>query len=242
MGKAELMGNADTKKRTATDGLRLREAAQRKRLAAKFLAEIGDATGAGFERREAADMARNADEMLALPSKPNIGTGGELFLSPEDSGNLPGLAATVEDPDWVTAEASRDRLELAADAQCLAMAADAAETIRAENSLEKMLAHQMAAAHASAMRVMARAEHEMWTANLQGGRVRHESHLSATRLMNTAARLMGSFQDGMATLEKMRRGGRQVVVVQHVQVPGGQTVVTGAVNTGGKVGRGDAER
>ena len=67
VGDTGLMGKADTKKRTATDGLRLREAAQRKRLAAKFLAEIGDATGAGFERREAADMARNADEMLALP-------------------------------------------------------------------------------------------------------------------------------------------------------------------------------
>ncbi len=236
------MGKADSKKRTATDGLRLREAAQRKRLAAKFLAEIGDATGAGFERREADDMARNADEMLVLPSKPNIGTGGELFLSPEDSGNMPGLAATVEDPDWVTAEASRDRLELAADAQCLAMAADAAETIRAENSLEKMLAHEMAAAHASAMRLMARAEHELWTANLQAGRVRHDSHLSATRLMNTAARLMGSFQDGMATLEKMQRGGKQVVVVQHVEVSGGQAVVTGAVNTGGNTGRGDAEK
>ena len=85
---AGLVAKADTKKRTATDGLRLREAAQRKRLAANFLAKTGDTLGAGFERREADDMARNADEMLALPSKPKIGTGGELFLSPEDSGNL----------------------------------------------------------------------------------------------------------------------------------------------------------
>ncbi len=155
------------------------------------------------------------------------------------------MALTVEDPDAVTVDASRDRLGLASDAHCLALAADAAETIRAENSLEKMLAHQMAAAHVASMRLIGRAEDEMHAAKFQGGHSKHDTHLSATRLLNTAARLIASFQDGMATLHKMRRGGRQVVTVQHVQVSsGGQAVVAGAIHgsTGGYKERGRGEK
>ncbi len=145
------------------------------------------------------------------------------------------MALTVEDPDAVTVEASRDRLDLASDAHCLALAADAAETIRAENSLEKMLAHQMAAAHAASMRLIGRAEDELHGASLVGSHARHKGQLSATRLLNTAARLMTSFQDGMTALHRMRRGGRQVVTVQHVQVSdGGQAVVAGTVEPSGR--------
>ncbi len=144
-------------KQTGADGLRLREAVKRKHVTARHLAEIGDTLGARYERWEADDIAQRAEEILSLPEKPAIGTGGKLFLSPEDAAEKPGLALTVEDPDAVTVDASRDRLDLASDAHCLALAADAAETIRAENSLEKMLAHQMAAAHAASMRLIGRA-------------------------------------------------------------------------------------
>lgn len=223
------------KKETAADGMRLREAVKRKHVTARHLAEIGDALGARYERREADQIAQRAEEILSLPEKPAIGTGGELFLSPEDAAEKPGLALTVEDPDGVTVDASRDRLDLTADAHCLALAADAAETIRAENSLEKMLAHQMAAAHAASMRLIGRAEDELHGASLLGSHARHEGQLSATRLLNTAARLMTSFQDGMMALHKMRRGGRQVVTVQHVQVSdGGQAVVAGIVESSGR--------
>ncbi len=121
----------DNKKETATDGLRLREAVKQKHVTARHLAEIGDTLGARYERWEADDIAQRAEEILSLPEKPAIGTGGKLFLSPEDAAEKPGLALTVEDPDAVTVDASRDRLDLASDAHCLALAADAAETIRA---------------------------------------------------------------------------------------------------------------
>ena len=49
----------------------------------------------------------------------------------------------------LTATASRQRLELTGNSILLAV--DAAETIEARNSLEKMLAHQLAAAHRLAM-------------------------------------------------------------------------------------------
>jgi hypothetical protein len=40
-------------------------------------------------------------------------------------------------------------------------------------------------------------------------------------------------QEGLLTLQKIRTGGKQIVVVQHVQVSdGGQAVITGSVKSG----------
>jgi hypothetical protein len=63
------------------------------------------------------------------------------------------LHNTITAPNCVTADASRERLELAHNAGALEMGIDAAETIQAANSLEKMLAHQMAAIHGATMRM-----------------------------------------------------------------------------------------
>src|SRR5262245_46249272 len=99
----------------------------------------------------AADDLRWADEMLAqartkqLPStRTEIGAGGEL-IDRESVGSH--LVDTVAHPDYVTAEASRDRLGLANQAGSLSLALDAADTIQAQDGLEKMLVHQMAALH-----------------------------------------------------------------------------------------------
>ena len=115
----------------------------------------------------------------------------------------------------------------------LAMGIDAAESIGAENSLEKMLAHQMAIAHEAIMRMTDRAmsyEH-----NTSGDQT------EACRCANTAARLMGAFQSGMLTLQKLRTGGNQTVTVQHVNVqPGLVQAIIGNVQSrqgvGGKRG------
>jgi hypothetical protein len=54
--------------------------------------------------------------------------------------------------------------------------------------------------------------------------------LEAGRLMNASAQMMDSYQRGLLTLERIRSGGRQTVVVQHVNVSdGGQAVVAGQV-------------
>jgi hypothetical protein len=138
----------------------------------------------------------------------------------------------------VNVEASRDRLELAAEAGCLALAADAAETIRAENSLEKMLAHQLATAHRLSMAMAGRAA--MHTANASHadfGLAQREFHATeAVQAAGAAARMMDVFQRGLLTLQRLRTGGRQTVVVQHVVVgDGGQAaiVATGTMNTRG---------
>jgi hypothetical protein len=185
-------------------------------------------------------FANEADEfaanILTLPEKPIVGTGGELSL--ED--NPIGLRSTVDNPDAVNALASRDRLTLAADANCLDLAADTAETIQAKNSLEKMLAHQMAAAHVTAMKLAAQSQDMIEKAQFSNNeKIRDSRMLNATRLVNASGRMMDAFQKGAETLRKLRTGGKQTVVVQHVHVTnGGQAVVAGTVDKGGSRGGG----
>src|SRR5215475_3748603 len=113
----------------------------------------------------AADDLRLADEMLAQArtkqlqsTRTEIGAGGEL-INREKVGSH--LVDTVAHPDYVTAEASRDRLGLASQAGSLSLALDAADTIQAQDSLEKMLVHEMAVIHYGMMRAAARMNEEL---------------------------------------------------------------------------------
>ena len=50
----------------------------------------------------------------------------------------------------------------------------------------------------------------------------HQSlSIEAGRLLNASARMMDSYQHGMLTIQKVRSGGQQTVVVQHVNVGDG---------------------
>jgi hypothetical protein len=69
-------------------------------------------------------------------------------------------------------------MQLAADAGVLELAADAAESIQAQNSLERMLSHQMAAAHNYGMQLLTRAMDSKHPA------------VEAARLVNAASRLL----------------------------------------------------
>ena len=73
--------------------------------------------------------------------------GGELVPAEPDHRHGGSMRNTVADPSYITADASKSRLDLAFDAGVLEIGLDAAETIEARNSLEKMMAHQMAAQH-----------------------------------------------------------------------------------------------
>jgi len=46
--------------------------------------------------------------------------------------------------------------------------------------------------------------------------------------------MMAAFNEGMLTLTKIRNGGRQTVVVQHIDNRGGRAVVAGQVTGRGK--------
>ena len=93
------------------------------------------------------------------------------------------------------------------------------DTIQAENSLEKMLAHQLAAAHKAIMEMIGSVVPHSRDAALQN------------RRLNVAARGLSVYQEGLLTLKKLRLGGHQRISVQHIQVSnGGQAIVGDVVN------------
>jgi hypothetical protein len=203
-------------------------------------APCNDALGAAFMRQDADSLEYQAKKDLQA-NESNIHqvvTGGELTISDEQALESPKLINTVNKPDSITAEASRDRLELVLDVDCIGLAVDAAETIQAENSLEKMLAHQLATAHKLAMTF---AKQALIYLNKPTSRPQEQYDLNAVegaRAANTSAKLMDVYQKGILALSKVRTGGKQTVTVQHVNVTdGGQAVVTGALKTGIKDGK-----
>ena len=166
-----------------------------------------------------------ADQMLKPPEK-LVKADREVI----DLGNLGFvsgyLADTLDNPNMISVDASGQRMNLAAGSGILQIAVDAAESAQAGNSLEKVLCHQMAAAHHAAMRLVAR----VGNGSLP---IAEEARLS-----NAAARMMQVYQEAFLTLQKIRSGGRQTVMVQHVQVSdGGQAVIAGSVKGGGRKDR-----
>jgi len=242
------------KTESVEDALRNQVEADRKRALAETMAdEWSDPTGARFELAEAQALDASAAAYLDTASHTTaplkVGNGGEIVLRTQEAmAKVPGIIDTVHDTsaDMLNAEASRNRLELAASAHALIIGVDAAQSIQARNSLEKMLVHQLAASHVLAMKFAARATDLLRRMELNPG---HQMlSVEASRAAGTAARLMSTSQDGLATLERIRRGGKQTVKVVHVhqQVAvgrGGKAMVAGAVKTGGgrrrgKVGNG----
>jgi hypothetical protein len=207
--------------------------------------EVWDPIGARWDRQAARDLDAGAEKVLdpsnCLAAPLSVGRGGELIVETADAPTFTAelLRDTVKDsPDMITARASMARVELAMGADILAMAVDTADTIRASNSLEKMLAGQLTALHMLAMKNAATAGSFATKAADPHGIVpwqqREIASVEAARSTNAASRASEAFQRGMLTLDRLRNGGRQNVVVQHVNVAqGGQAVVAGAVQQGG---------
>jgi len=97
-----------------------------------------------------------------------------------------------------------------------AMAVDASASIQSRNSLEKMMAHQLAAVHRVVM------DHLAFLPS------HYEIEAQAKRL-NAAAWCMSVYQQGLLTLQKLRQGGHQRISVQYVDVTDGSQAVIGNV-------------
>jgi hypothetical protein len=140
--------------------------------------------------------------------------GGEVI--PQHSQEL---VDTLAAPNVVALDASAHRLDLVTrlGTDVAAMALDAADTMLANNSLEKMLAHQMAVLHSSAMTYAGQAA----LAQDQG---------RAVSMMNLALRSMETFQKGLVTIKRLRGTGEQRITIQHVNVGEGGRAVIGQVN------------
>jgi hypothetical protein len=201
----------------------------------------GDPLTAVLRKRAATYAERVRTEAPEYMQK--VGAGGELVPASMLGDNSRALEyrSTVDRPDCVAIEASRDRLELADKAGALEMGLDLADTIQADNSVEKMLVHQMAAAHNSAMRMTAlvnRRLESMANTNQLTTMQDERQNIEICRLAGTVARMMNTFQQGMLTLQRVRTGGEQrVVVEQHQYVTrvedGGQAVIGPKVRTRG---------
>jgi hypothetical protein len=166
------------------------------------------------------------------------GNGGEFLVNREGALTAsPGFRDTVyERADMLAAEASLQRLELAGELNVVTLAVDMAESIGAKNSVERALAHQMAAAHKLAMQMAAKADHFTSLCQSWDTMTRQQlQSIEAARMAAASARMMDAFGRAAMTLERLRNGGRQVVTVQHVNVAnGGQAVVGGVVKTRGR--------
>jgi hypothetical protein len=197
------------------------------RLRSKIAKGRGDAVG---------DLAGtdldSASRVPAPPSLSEVAIGGELVPADSD------LRDTVTNPDYVTVDASKDRLDLAHNAGVLELALDASDSINAKNSLEKMMAHQMTVLHQATMKLAASLD---GTQHISPSALSwQQRNIEQCRLAGTLAKLTTAFQSGLLALHRTRSGGRQHVTVrhtvQHVHVnEGGQAVVAGKIS-GKKMG------
>lgn len=162
------------------------------------------------------------------------GQGGET--APPDDPDRPWrqrelAQAVAATPSVLAADASLARLRLARDAGVLNMAVEAAQDAGAATATERMLAHQLAAAHQAAMALFAAADGELHKHRVASN-VNPGALTEATRCATAGARVLAAFAQGAVALDRLRHGNRQVVTVQHVTVAeGGQAVVAGSVTT-----------
>jgi hypothetical protein len=224
----------------SADAVKMQLRAQRHRQVADHLQATGDRVGPMFERAEADRLELEADLILDpvvhATGPVRVGNGGELAIGTRAM--RPFVDTVRERPDMLAIDASQRRMELADKANVLQLGLDAATSIQASNSLEKMLAHQMAAAHTAALELQAEAR-DLLRAYKRSGYAHQQLSIEAGRLMNASARMMDAYQHGLLTLQKIRSGGTQTVIVQHVNVgDGGRAMVAGQVKVRGKKGRG----
>jgi hypothetical protein len=224
--------NPDPRKPSAVAD-RILKAAEATKAAVAGIAH-GDSLGP-IDKRRADTLEAGSRWPLDECQVEGTGAGGELRLNLrlEDWQDRE-LRDTIKRPDCVTATATVERLRQANAAGCLDTALDMADTIKPRNNLERMLAHQLAAAHNAAMRmtglVMVHTHNAEHRCGFVESFARCQQHgIEAARLANAAARMMAAFNEGVLALAKIRTGGRQTVVVQHIANRGGQAVVAGQV-------------
>lgn len=177
----------------------------------------GDTVAAEQHEAMAAIQADKAEMLLKVRNSPEMAHGEAI----------PKRGMTIKDtlaaPDAVALDASAHRLELLDQlgTDCAALALDAADSIGAENSLERMLAHQLAAAHKAALGLFDKA-------------MLCRDVTDKTRLLNAASRMMNTFQAGLLTIQRLRSKGEQHITVQHVTVASGGRAIVGNVRGRGE--------
>jgi hypothetical protein len=171
----------------------------------RALAPEYDPVRCDFDFGLANEMEREAQALL-IPEHPlQAGLGGEIIPPMKDG--LPGLESALQMPDLLNLEASVQRSSLIERAGVLELGIETAKDTRAQGSVQKMISHQMAAAHKRAMNLLAESQE---TKDVD----------VACKKARTAAKMMDAFSRAALTLQRLQTGASQVVQVQHVQVNG----------------------
>ncbi|GKS59423.1 hypothetical protein YTPLAS18_29500 [Nitrospira sp.] len=164
-------------------------------------------TRAEWARMMAVEMRKQAEARAKMPDTRL----GEAVPDPQETS---GLRDTLTVPHLAAVEASLDRSRLLTQdgLDVAAMALDAANSIQAQNSIEKMLAHQLAAVHKQAMQQMSQAQFE-------------QSTDAQAKRLHSATRCLAAFREGLIALHRVRQGGRQNIRVQYVHMGSGAQAV-----------------
>jgi len=155
--------------------------------AARAKAQRAESQDEAVRNRMTAALAEmDSGNCLKVPED-SVRASGEM-MSPDFMRSCPScyLIDTLQNPSMVSVIASEYRVDLAAyiDSRVAELAVDTAQSAQAANSAEKMLCHQMAAAHRAAMKML-------------GQSVRVSNYpVEVARLSNAAARMVRVFQEG----------------------------------------------
>ncbi len=182
------------------------------RVVAKQYREWGDEASADTHESYADEYVGKAGALMQPAAIPPMALGEAV------PARRTRLVNTLKLPDVAALDASAHRLDLLGrmGTDCAAMALDAAATIEAGNSLEKMLAHQLAVAHKTAMTLTDKA-----TFQPDAG--------EKARMLNTACRMMETYQRGLLTLQRLRSSGERNSAVQFVTVADGGQAIIGTI-------------
>jgi hypothetical protein len=181
--------------------LKMQREAQRKRA----LAPMNDQRRRNFDLQWADGLETDALAMLQPAHPLALGAGGEIV--PPVSMGLQGLESIVGEPDLLNLGASSQRTDLIDKAGVLELALETAHQSDVKGPIQKMITHQLAAAHKRALDLMAESAQTT------------DSDI-ACKKAKVAAKMMDSFCRAALTLERLKTGASQVVTVQHLQVNG----------------------
>jgi hypothetical protein len=162
----------------------------------------------------AVSLEAEAADLMKPAGIPKL-SGGEVLSMPNDAGPVYEIQNTLRNPDQAAIDASVMRTDLlwSHHTDLVALAVDTAASAKAGNSLEKMLAHQLALIHVLTMKTGARAlEFEKRQAPYGEG-FRREDSIELGRLTNAVGRLTSAFQEGLLTMQRLKTGASQTVTV-----------------------------
>jgi hypothetical protein len=179
--------------------LKMQREAQRRRA----LAPDNDPFRRSFDLQWADGLEVDAQALLTPDQPLVLGAGGEIV--PPASMGLQGLESIIGGADLLNLGASRQRTELIDKAGVLELALETANQQDVKGPVQKMIAHQLAAAHKRGIELMAESAQAK------------DPDISIKKA-RASARLMDAFSRSALTLQRLQSGGGQTIQVQYMQV------------------------